>query len=253
LHKRKNLIVDDGQLLNLHNISVLLIHHDHDVYQRFKQYSHHYGNTFVYADSVDNLRDKNLILVWDVIYIDVGIYHDECIDIINIFKLSFPHVKVIFLGDSITLQERIDYLQLGVDLILSNHIVQEEFGLITRYMYTNAKMNPKPLLTLDDNVMFDIVTSELHLTGTDIYIELNLKEASIIKLFILNAKQQLETGQLLDAIGSLDNPRGRKNLEVFISRLRKKLVPLSTKLSPIKAVRNYGYHLTLPIRIKNYT
>ncbi|HCF79876.1 MAG TPA: hypothetical protein DER52_09380 [Glaciecola sp.] len=253
MHKPKSLIVDDGQLLNLHNISVLLIHHDYDVYLQFEQYSHHYGNTFVYADSVESLRDKKLILVWDVIYIDVGIYHDECIDIINIFKLSFPHVKVIFLGDSITLQERIDYLQLGADLILSNHIVQEEFGLITRYMYTNAKMNPKPLLTLDDNVMFDIVTSELHLTGTDIYIELNLQEASIIKLFILDAKQQLETGQLLDAIGSLDNPRGRKNLEVFISRLRKKLVPLSTNLSPIKAVRKYGYHLTLPIRIKNYT
>jgi DNA-binding response OmpR family regulator len=250
LHKPKSLIVDDGQLLNLHNISVLLIHHDYDVYLQFEQYSHHYGNTFVYADSVESLRDNKLILVWDVIYIDVGIYHDECIDII---KLSFPHVKVIFLGDSITLQERIDYLQLGADLILSNHIVQEEFGLITRYMYTNAKMNPKPLLTLDDNVMFDIVTSELHLTGTDIYIELNLQEASIIKLFILDAKQQLETGQLLDAIGSLDNPRGRKNLEVFISRLRKKLVPLSTNLSPIKAVRKYGYHLTLPIRIKNYT
>lgn len=253
MHKRKKFIVDDGQLLNLHNISVLLIHHDHDVYQQFKQYSHYYGNTLVYADSVESLRDKKLILVWDVIYIDVGIYHDECIDIINIFKLSFPHVKVIFLGDSITLQERIDYLQLGADLILSNHIVQEEFGLITGYMYTNAKMNPKPILTLDDNVMFDIVTSELHLTGTDIYIELNLQEASIIKLFILDAKQQLETGQLLNAIGSLDNPRGRKNLEVFISRLRKKLVPLSINLSPINAVRKYGYHLTLPIRIKNYT
>ena len=101
--------------------------------------------------------------------------------------------------------------------------------------------------------MFDSVTSELHLTGTDIYIELNLQEASIIKLFMLDAKQQLETGQLLDAIGSLDNPRGRKNLEVFISRLRKKLVPLSINLSPIKAVRKYGYHLNLPIRIKNYT
>jgi DNA-binding response OmpR family regulator len=253
LQQRKNLIINDDQLLNLHNINVLLIHNDHDVYQQFDMYSQHLGNTFFYADSVEYLRDKKLILAWDVIYIDVGMYHDECIDIINIFKLSFPDVKIIFLGDSIKLQERIDYLQLGADLILSNHLAQEEFGLITRYMYTNAKMNHQPMPMLDENVMFDIVTSELHRTGTDTYIELNQQEASIIKLFILNTEQKLETWQLLDVIGSLDNPRGRKNLEVFISRLRKKMAPLSNNSSPIKAVRNYGYHLTLAIRIKNYT
>ncbi len=247
-----NLIVDDDELLDLHNISVLLVHHDLDVYEQFDAYSKHYGNSLVYADSAEYLRDNKLILVWDVIYIDLGMYHDECMDIINIFKLSFPHVKVIFLGSSITLQERIDYLQLGADLILSNHISKDEFGLVTRYMYTNAKIKHQPVPLINNNVMFDIVTNELHLTGTDTYVELNAQETSIIKLFILNTEQKLETWKLLDVIGALDNPRGRKNLEVFISRLRKKLAPLSKNTSPIKSVRNFGYQLTLPLRIKNY-
>lgn len=123
LQHNTNLIFEDDQLLDLHNISVLLVHHDHAVYEQFDSYSKHYGNSLVYADSAKYLRDNKLILVWDVIFIDVGMYHDECMDIINIFKLSFPHVQVVFLGSSITLQERIDYLQLGADLILSNHIV----------------------------------------------------------------------------------------------------------------------------------
>ena len=120
-------------------------------------------------------------------------------------------------------------------------------------MYSNAKIKHQPVPLIDNNVMLDIVTNELHLTGTDTYVELNAQETSIIKLFILDLHQKLETWQLLDLIGALDNPRGRKNLEVFISRLRKKLAQLSKNTSPIKSVRNFGYQLTLPLRIKNYT
>lgn len=253
MQQRPNIVINDEQSLDLHNISVLLIHNDFRVYERFQEYSESFNNSLVYAESIEYLRSNKLILVWDVIYIDVNMYRDECIEIINIFKISFPHVKIIFLGDELKLHERIEYIKLGADLILSNHLIKEEFGLITRYLYTNAKMNAQPETHADNSVLFDIITSELHLNGTDTHIELNHQEASLIKLFILDANQQLETWQLLDSIGSLDSPRGRKNLEVFISRLRKKLAPLSPTTNPIKAIRKYGYELNLRIKIKNYS
>ena len=242
---------DTGQLMSRNNIGILLLHTEESVYTRFNLYTKYFGNTLVFAQAIEKVSTNALLHAWDVIFVDVNLYNDECIEMINLLKESFPLIKVILLGDSLTQQDRIQYITMGANMILSNYIIKEEFGFITQCLYNNIKYN-QPSDHPADCVMFDLITNELSLVGTSVYVEISPQEVAILKLFMLNPLQRLETWQMLDCIGSLDNPRGRKNLEVFVSRLRKKLAPLSPYVNPIQPIRNYGYSLNLHIKIKHY-
>lgn len=250
---KTNIMVNDMPLVDLQNINVLLIHQDLAVFEQFVKYSQHYGIPLVHAVAIEHIVEKEITLPWDIIFIDINLYQGEYIEVINVFKASFPAIKVIFLGESMLLQQRLSYLKLGADLMLSNHVAQEVFEVVIQTMYVNAKMNTqiKPLPV--NTIILDVVTNQLHMSGTDIYVALTEQEASILQRFILMPDQQLKTWQLLESMNALGSPRGRKNLEVFMSRLRKKLRTLGFEQSAIKAISNIGYRLTLPINIRDYT
>jgi DNA-binding response OmpR family regulator len=61
--------------------------------------------------------------------------------------------------------------------------------------------------------------------------------------------QRLENWQLIASLGKADIDYGKAGLEMQIARLRKKLYLATMDEQPIKAIRQYGYQLSVDIRV----
>jgi DNA-binding response OmpR family regulator len=82
------------------------------------------------------------------------------------------------------------------------------------------------------------------LTVEDKEVELTAKEFVILEYFVLNAGRMLTRSQILEHAWDYDFDGGRNLIEVYINRLRKKLIEAGAG-DPFVTVRGSGYRFAL--------
>ncbi|WP_198401094.1 response regulator transcription factor [Thiomicrospira microaerophila] len=188
---------------------------------------------------------------WPLAILDISLPGIDGITLAQRLRAIYPAIGIIMLTMHQDLDKKLQSYEAGADIFLSKPIAAEELiatiGSLTKRLRPSTEAEPDitPIL-LANRLRFDPVKQKIWLRDGTVE-ALSLKEAKILNQFRMAKNQQLEYWELLET-NQLDfDTKGRKQLEVIMSRLRQKLVRISERMDCLIALRGVGYKLTLEL------
>lgn len=155
------------------------------------------------------------------------------------------HLGIIILTMHKTIEHKLKGYQAGADLYLTKPIDSEELLAACKALVNRLG---SPLLDSDAKLLLDGLKQKI-LYGSKTLVTLSFKETRMLQAFLKAPEQQLEYWQLLELNKLSFDDKGRKQLEVAISRLRHKLTAIDPGIKAIQANRGFGYQLMLPMQL----
>ena len=89
------------------------------------------------------------------------------------------------------------------------------------------------------------------LQGQQDTIDVSDTECKLLQALSSAPGHRLETWQIMEITERTLDETGKKNLEVQVVRLRKKLEKAGAQAPTIKSIRGSGYQLCVPISVRN--
>lgn len=175
---------------------------------------------------------------YDLVILDLGLPDLDGMDLLRQLrqrKLEFP---ILILTARDALQERVDGLNAGADDYLTKPFALSELEARMNALLRRGKMLDEALsfgsVTLDTKSRFAAVNGkELALTA---------KELAVLEKLLARTGRIVSKGQLIESMYRWDEEVNPAAIEVFVSRLRKKLHEADSGVG-IRSVRGLGYRL----------
>lgn len=215
----KILIVEDHQMLR----EVMVEHLQNQGY-RIAGAAH--------ADEMDRLLLQD---DFDLLVLDLQLPGENGISIAQRLKRSHPGLYIIMMTAMTSEADQVKGYISGADVYLPKPTTPE---LLAAAIQSLSRRLMKPTA---DMIHFDPV--RLKLLRGDVQVELTKQEALILQALLEAPGQMLAHIQLLDVVNKKFSAQGKSNLEVHMTRLRKKLADAGVAAPAIKVVRNRGYQL----------
>ncbi len=192
-------------------------------------------------DSVEALAEAFPQPRFDIALIDVGLPGESGLSLARRLRAVQPDIGILMVTAHTDLNERVAGYECGADLYLCKPVPPQELiaamaALVRRLRQTEPE---QPHLALD--------RARLSLQGATGNVALRTPEANVLQALSLAPERRLETWQLLEQLGKPLDAHGKAQLEVLISRLRKKLVAAGAAEPAIKALRKCGYRLCVRV------
>ncbi|SIT65697.1 DNA-binding response regulator, OmpR family, contains REC and winged-helix (wHTH) domain [Ectothiorhodosinus mongolicus] len=229
--------------------SIAIVEDDRGLREELACFFEDHGYTAHEAISLEGLMEILQLSNPEVVILDLNLPGKSGLEIARELRQRVPSIGIIMLTARNQLNDRIKGYDTGADIYLTKPTDPEELlaavtSLSRRVQGTNnAAWN------------LDIKQHALSDEQEAIVIELTQVETAILKALVLAPNGLMDAGELLGMIEEQfpDRAGTRRSLENIISRLRKKTTEASPDISrqaPIKAHRNAGYQLTIPLQIK---
>ncbi|UQB42585.1 response regulator transcription factor [Thiomicrospira microaerophila] len=178
--------------------------------------------------------------------VDISLPGMDGITLSKRLRAMNPSLGIIILTMHKDLNHKLQSYEAGADLFLTKPVPAVELLAAIQSLVKRLKLTEihEPLM-----LRFDPIKQKLTL-GENFSEALSFKETKILQALLQAKQQQLEHWELLE-LNNLDlSNKGRKQLEVIMSRLRQKLVRISGLYDSLLAVRGMGYRLTLEIELQ---
>jgi two-component system OmpR family response regulator len=188
--------------------------------------------TLAYAD------DLLATMPYDLILLDLGLPDGRGLDFLRALRAkgSVTPVMVLTAHDRIT--ERIEVLNAGADDYMIKPFDLAELSARIAAVARRYSGNPNPLITLG-LLQVDIAAHAIH--GPDGQIDLSQREWIIFEALLKRPGQIVSKSQIEDQIYAFDSEVESNTIEVYVSRLRKKLGK-----DVVQTLRGLGYRLGTP-------
>jgi two-component system OmpR family response regulator len=196
------------------------------------------------VEHTDSGRDADELIEgadYDTVVLDLGLPHMDGLEVLARLRARKDTCPVLILTARDTLEDRIAGLDLGADDYLIKPFKLPELearirALIRRRYFTNqTELLVGPL-------RFDSNTRQAFLNGE--MIALSVRELDVLEVLLKNLGQIVNKNRIIDSLcGWKDEPVTPNAVEVYISRLRKKLEPAGFQL---QTIRGLGYRLENP-------
>ncbi|WFE67810.1 response regulator transcription factor [Thiomicrospira sp. R3] len=207
--------------------------------------SKHYRVT-AYDSAEAFLASESPINPFQLAILDISLPGIDGITLSKRLRAMNPNLGIIMLTMHKDLDRKLQSYEAGADLFLTKPVAAAEL-LAAIQSLAKRLQTEQPA----DNLSFDPIKQKVQL-NSGVSEALSYKEARILRALVETEHQQLEYWELLE-LNNLDfDGKGRKQLEVIMSRLRQKLTRISAKPDCLLAVRKIGYKLTLGIKIRYY-
>lgn len=182
---------------------------------------------------------------WPLAILDISLPGMDGITLAKKLRALHPAMGIVMLTVHQALDKKLKSYEAGADIFLTKPIASEE--LIATI--ANLEKRLQPALPIQfQRLVFDPVKQKL-LRGDGEVEALSFKEAKVLYAFYQKAEKQLEYWELLDLAGLSFDTRGRKQLEVLMSRLRQKMARISNKSDSLIAMRGVGYKVTISFQL----
>jgi DNA-binding response OmpR family regulator len=191
---------------------------------------------------------------WPLAILDISLPGMNGIVLAQRLRSIYPAIGIVMLTVHQDLDKKLQSYEAGADIFLTKPIAAEELiatlGSLIKRLQKNSPLNPQATTQthqsdwIESKLRFDPIKQKIWREGGAIE-ALSIKEAKILNQFWMAKDQQLEYWELLELNKFDFDSKGRKQLEVNISRLRQKLVRISEKPDCLIALRGVGYKLTL--------
>lgn len=196
------------------------------------------------AKSVDNLISKNLP---DIVVLDWRLSDDEGLLIAQQLRndARTNQIGIIFL----TSRGRLDDRVIGLKFVDSYHIKPidlRELAAVISSIYRRLSTN-----SFTPELVWQLHEKTLELYSPDgVALTISYREFIILRELALSPTNPVSAQQIVETWGENWLTYEKNRLELLLSRLRAKIKLIhNDKSNPIRAMRNQGYHLMIPIEL----
>ena len=174
---------------------------------------------------------------YDVIVLDVMLPRLNGLEMTRRLREGRIETPILMLTARDAVDDRVAGLEAGADDYLVKPFALREVVARLRALTRRHLPNRKAQLRAGQ-LMLDTAAHVLTVDGQEI--ELTSKEFAILEYFLLNPGRLLTRTQILEHAWNYDFEGGRNLIEVYIGRLRKKLIEAGAR-DPFLTVRGSGY------------
>ena len=174
---------------------------------------------------------------YDVIVLDVMLPQLNGFELTRRLRESRVETPILMLTARDAVDDRVAGLEAGADDYLVKPFALREVVARLRALTRRHLPNRKAELRAGKLVL-DTASHVLTVSGREV--ELTTKEFAILEYFLLNPGRLLTRSQILEHAWDYDFEGGRNLIEVYIGRLRKKLIEAGAG-DPFLTVRGSGY------------
>ena len=175
---------------------------------------------------------------YDAAVIDLGLPKLGGIEVIARLRAEDRRFPILILTARGHWQDKVEGLEAGADDYLTKPFQMEELLARLNALLRRAAGYASPLIT-EGPLSLDTARKEVRVH--DALVELTAFEYRVLEYLMLNPSRVVSKSELTDHLYEQDFERDSNVIEVFVGRLRKKLVPLN----PIRTVRGQGYRFNM--------
>lgn len=200
------------------------------------------GHHVIGLDCAEALPELNDISI-DLMVIDLNLPGEDGISLTKRIRHTQPDIGIIMLTARTQAADKMAGYESGADIYLTKPASLEELSAAIQAIA--RRLNPKYIkmetLRLDEKL--------LSLTGSVQSVNLTKYESALLVAFTRAAEKKLENWQLIELLNTAEKEYSKANLEVLITRLRKKIQIAGSSQQPIKSIREYGYQLNEQVQL----
>ena len=226
-----------------HTLNILLVEDNEILQSALAELFEQAGHCVYFTDSADGIHEvvRNEI---DVVLLDINLPGENGYSIATRLRTTFPRLGIVMLTARGTHEDVIQGYRSGAD----NYFVKPFNSALLLTAVENLGIRVCGMKQVVDQTGFALDVSNFTLNCQHTTIDLTSSETTILQHFSLAQECRLETWQLMELIGlDADDDQSKHNLEVVISRLRKKLLKHCGVDNGIKSIRGMGYQLVVPL------
>ena len=190
------------------------------------------------APTLAYARDLLATMPYDLILLDLGLPDGRGIDFLRNLRTKGSVTPVMILTAHDRITERIEGLNAGADDYMVKPFDLAELSARIAAVARRYSGNPNPLITLG-KLEIDLAAHAIH--GPDGQIDLSQREWIIFESLLQRPGQIVSKSQIEDQIYAFDSEVESNTIEVYVSRLRKKLGK-----DVVQTLRGLGYRLGTP-------
>ena len=177
---------------------------------------------------------------YDVIVLDLMLPRLDGLEVTRRLREEKVETPILMLTARDGVDDRVSGLEAGADDYLVKPFALREVVARLRALTRRHVPNRKSQLRAG-NVLLDTAAHILTVDGKEI--DLTAKEFAILEYFLLNQGRLLTRSQILEHAWDYDFDGGRNLIEVYIGRLRKKLIEAGGH-DPFVTIRGSGYRFS---------
>jgi two-component system OmpR family response regulator len=190
------------------------------------------------APTLSYARDLLATMPYDLILLDLGLPDGRGIDFLKALRAKGSVTPVMILTAHDRITERIEGLNAGADDYMVKPFELAELSARIAAVARRYAGNPNPLITLGA-LKIDLAAHAIH--GPKGQIDLSQREWIIFEALLQRPGQIVSKSQIEDQIYAFDSEVESNTIEVYVSRLRKKLGK-----DVVQTLRGMGYRLGTP-------
>ena len=187
------------------------------------------------APTLSYARDLLATMPYDLILLDLGLPDGRGIDFLKALRAKGSVTPVMILTAHDRITERIEGLNAGADDYMVKPFDLAELSARIAAVARRYAGNPNPLITLGA-LKIDLAAHAIH--GPKGQIDLSQREWIIFEALLQRPGQIVSKSQIEDQIYAFDSEVESNTIEVYVSRLRKKLGK-----DVVQTLRGMGYRL----------
>lgn len=223
----------------------ILVVEDHDgLREAFVETLQVAGHRVIATDSAEEVSELPVSRRFDIAVIDLNLPGEDGLSLTARLRETCPELGIIMVTVRDAVDEKLRGYASGADVYLTKPIDAKELlsaltALARRLSWQSSQQA---------RYWLELLRTRL-VAPTGEVVELSAREAQVLHALALAPDSSLESWQLLEVLQLGNTERGKQNLEVLVSRLRRKLRAQGIDPGALRTERLKGYVLTLPLEI----
>ena len=214
---------------------ILLVEDDEDIAQRLSAGLSQAGFTVERADNGTDGYTMGLDETYAAAVLDLGLPEMQGIDVLKRWRSAGRKLPVLILTARGTWAEKVDGLNAGADDYVTKPFHVPEVAARLKALIRRSSGLASAVLT-HRSIELDTGSNRAMLNGTPV--ELTASELKLLTYFLHRIGRIISQAELTEHLYALDESRESNTVEVYISRLRRKL-----GADLIKTIRGLGYRM----------
>jgi two-component system, OmpR family, response regulator len=217
-------------------MSILLVEDDAALADGISRLLHSHGMS---VHTLSNGGEANFFLQNNevsLIILDIGLPVMDGLEVVRRLRKRGNQTPVLFLTARDALDERVHGLEVGADDYLVKPFASQELVARLKALLRRSSI---PLVQFSmGNLVLDTYAKQARIK--DEILELSVREWAVLEYLMAHRSRIVSKQQIIDAIIPWENDMTLNAVEVYISRLRSKILNAAVE---IKTIRGFGYRL----------
>ena len=179
----------------------------------------------------------------DLVIVDLNLPGEDGISLTKRLREVNPQLGIIIVSARGLIQEKTEGYRSGADIYLTKPVALQELVAAVQSLAHRLKSTPPAQVST-------LAFAQLTLFGFDGQsVLLPWHEAILLRTLALAPGTHVDSWQLMEAMGKNPAVYAKAALELVVFRLRKRMQSVGYEANAIRAVRNKGYMLLVPLTL----